>query len=138
RGRRFRLLHRPVQGADPETRRPGQRPRRTPFRPRRRGDLMTTLSRRRLLTGAGVGIAAGAGAAVGAGLARQGVPERAHAAASGLIPFHGPHQAGIATPVQDHLHFAAFDLLTEDRAAVVAMLKAWTAAAERMTAGREV
>lgn len=99
---------------------------------------MTTLSRRRLLTGAGVGIAAGAGAAVGAGLARQGVPERAHAAASGLIPFHGPHQAGIATPVQDHLHFAAFDLLTEDRAAVVAMLKAWTAAAERMTAGREV
>jgi deferrochelatase/peroxidase EfeB len=51
------------------------------------------------------------------------------------VPFHGPHQAGIATPVQDRLHFTTFDVLTEDRGKVVEMLKAWTAAAARMTAG---
>jgi deferrochelatase/peroxidase EfeB len=51
------------------------------------------------------------------------------------VPFHGPHQAGIATPVQDRLHFATFDVLTADPNQVVGMLKAWTAAAARMTAG---
>ena len=27
------------------------------------------------------------------------------------VPFYGAHQAGIATPAQDRLHFAAFDLV---------------------------
>jgi deferrochelatase/peroxidase EfeB len=53
------------------------------------------------------------------------------------VPFHGPHQAGIASPVQDRLHFTTFDVLTEDRDKVVAMLKAWTAAAARMTSGAD-
>ncbi|MGJ7420299.1 iron uptake transporter deferrochelatase/peroxidase subunit, partial [Streptomyces cinereoruber] len=53
-------------------------------------------------------------------------------------PFHGPHQAGIATPVQDRLHFAAFDVTTKDRAELVRLLKDWTRAAERLTAGAEV
>ena len=34
------------------------------------------------------------------------------------IPFYGPHQAGIATPAQDRLHFAAFDLVTDSVADV--------------------
>lgn len=50
-------------------------------------------------------------------------------------PFRGAHQAGIVTPAQDRLHFAAFDVITEDRAELVALLQQWTAAAERMTAG---
>ncbi|MGW1857187.1 iron uptake transporter deferrochelatase/peroxidase subunit, partial [Streptomyces collinus] len=48
------------------------------------------------------------------------------------------YQAGIATPVQDRLHFAAFDVKTDDRAEFVRMLKDWTAAARRMTAGHAV
>ena len=31
------------------------------------------------------------------------------------VPFHGAHQAGIATPVQDRLLFASFDVITDDR-----------------------
>jgi len=50
-------------------------------------------------------------------------------------PFRGEHQAGIVTPVQDRLHFAAFDVTTSSRAQLVALLKAWTHAAERMTQG---
>src|SRR5690606_16347166 len=58
--------------------------------------------------------------------------------AGSVIPFYGAHQAGIATPVQDRLHFAAFDVITDDRAALVSMLKEWTAAAAAMTAGRAI
>jgi deferrochelatase/peroxidase EfeB len=55
-----------------------------------------------------------------------------------VIPFPGRNQAGIATPVQDRMHTVAFDLTTTDRAAVVRLFKAWTDAAARMTAGRDV
>jgi deferrochelatase/peroxidase EfeB len=53
-----------------------------------------------------------------------------------IVPFRGRHQAGIATPAQDRLHFAAFDLTTARVGDVIELLRAWTAAAERMTAGR--
>ncbi len=49
--------------------------------------------------------------------------------------FRGEHQAGIVTPAQDRLHFAAFDVTTTDREELVALLRDWTLAAERMTAG---
>ena len=51
-------------------------------------------------------------------------------------PFRGAHQAGIVTPAQDRLHFAAFDVTTDSREELVALLQAWTDAAERMTQGR--
>jgi deferrochelatase/peroxidase EfeB len=54
------------------------------------------------------------------------------------VDFHGAHQAGIATPVQGHLHFAAFDVTTTDRAALVALLQDWTEAAREMTANRRI
>ena len=50
-------------------------------------------------------------------------------------PFRGEHQAGIVTPAQDRLHFAAFDVTTRSRAQLVSLLKAWTTAADRMTQG---
>ena len=54
----------------------------------------------------------------------------------GLVhAFRGEHQAGIVTPAQDRLHFAAFDVTTGSRAQLVALLKAWTEAADRMTRG---
>jgi deferrochelatase/peroxidase EfeB len=52
--------------------------------------------------------------------------------------FHGPHQAGIVTPAQDRLHFAAFDVTATSRAELLLLLKAWTAAAAAMTQGRPV
>ncbi|MFF1275936.1 iron uptake transporter deferrochelatase/peroxidase subunit [Streptomyces marokkonensis] len=94
-------------------------------------------SRRSLLGWGGAGLALGAAAAGGAAaVARTG--DEPETGAGAAVEFHGPHQAGIATPVQDRLHFAAFDVTTEDRAAFVELLKEWTVAARRMTAGRAV
>ncbi|GAQ65928.1 iron uptake transporter deferrochelatase/peroxidase subunit [Streptomyces scabiei] len=96
-----------------------------------------TPSRRALIGWGGAGLALGAAAAGGA-VAAARPDDDAAPAAGAAVAFHGAHQAGIATPVQDRLHFAAFDVETEDRDAFVAMLKDWTAAARRMTAGKAV
>ncbi|MEU2924945.1 iron uptake transporter deferrochelatase/peroxidase subunit [Streptomyces sp. NPDC007251] len=96
-------------------------------------------SRRALIGWGGAGLALGAAAAGGAvAMTRAGDDIDPAADAGGAVQFHGAHQAGIATPVQDRLHFAAFDVKTDDRDAFVRMLKDWTAAARRMTAGRPV
>ncbi|MFF3754104.1 iron uptake transporter deferrochelatase/peroxidase subunit [Streptomyces sp. NPDC002018] len=95
-------------------------------------------SRRSLLGWGGAGLALGAAAAGGAVAAVRGGGSTAAADSGAAVPFHGPHQAGIATAVQDRLHFAAFDVTTEDRAELVRLLKDWTRAAERMTAGHTV
>ncbi|QEN15794.1 iron uptake transporter deferrochelatase/peroxidase subunit [Mycolicibacterium sp. ELW1] len=95
------------------------------------------LSRRKLFGAAGV-TAAVVGAA-GAG-ALAGRASAAGAVTGGLdkpVPFRGEHQAGIVTPAQDRMHFATFDVTTESKADLVAMLKEWTGMAERMTAGQE-
>jgi deferrochelatase/peroxidase EfeB len=91
------------------------------------------LSRRHLIAGAGVLGAAGvAGALAVDAAATDGGPDGRR------VDFHGAHQAGIATPVQGHLHFASYDVTTTDRAALVALLQDWTAAAREMTADRRV
>ncbi|MGW0880418.1 iron uptake transporter deferrochelatase/peroxidase subunit [Streptomyces sp. NPDC002671] len=97
-------------------------------------------SRRSLIGWGGAGLAFGAAAAGGAvAMSRAGHDaDPAAADAGGAVEFHGANQAGIATPVQDRLHFAAFDVKTEDRDEFVQMLKDWTAAARRMTAGQTV
>ncbi|MFF7020724.1 iron uptake transporter deferrochelatase/peroxidase subunit [Streptomyces klenkii] len=96
-------------------------------------------SRRSVLGWGGAGLALGAAAAGGTATALRLGEDAAPAASAGdAVPFLGEHQAGIATPVQDRLHFAAFDVTTTDRAALVKMLQEWTAAAARMTAGHEV
>ncbi|MFE9607622.1 iron uptake transporter deferrochelatase/peroxidase subunit [Streptomyces sp. NPDC006012] len=96
-------------------------------------------SRRALIGWGGAGLALGAAAAGGAvAAARSGQDADPAADAGTSVGFHGAHQAGIATPVQDRLHFAAFDVKTDDRAALVQLLKDWTAAARRMTEGAAV
>ncbi len=93
------------------------------------------VSRRRLFGLAGAGAAlVGVGGATGAAAAHAIDTDASQAAA---VPFWGQHQAGITTPAQDRLHFVAFDVTTRDRAELVDLLRAWTAAAERMTSGRE-
>lgn len=52
--------------------------------------------------------------------------------------FDGQHQAGIVTPMQKHLFFAAFDVTTTNRGELVELLVDWTDAARRMTQGEQV
>jgi deferrochelatase/peroxidase EfeB len=100
---------------------------------------MARLTRRALLaSAAGGGMAAAAGG--GFALGRESADDAdGPSAADQIVPFHGRHQAGIATPAQDRLHFAAFDVEDGLRAGDLReLLHAWSRAAERMTAGRMV
>jgi deferrochelatase/peroxidase EfeB len=98
---------------------------------------MTPITRRRFLGAAGAG-AAGLGlGAAGGFLAGQETAE-ASGEGTGSVPFYGEHQAGIDTPAQDRLHFAAFDLLTEDPEELRELLREWTLAAAEATAGEMV
>jgi deferrochelatase/peroxidase EfeB len=92
-------------------------------------------SRRRFLTRAGVAALATAAPAIDARAAEPAAATRA-AAARDTEPFWGTHQAGIATPLQKHLYFAALDLTTTKREDVVNLLRVWTDATARMTAGQ--
>ncbi|WP_173099777.1 iron uptake transporter deferrochelatase/peroxidase subunit [Actinomadura verrucosospora] len=94
------------------------------------------MSRRRMLGFSGASLVVGA--AAGAGLDRVASADTGKGGADAAVPFHGAHQAGIATAVQDRLHFAAFDVTTDDRGKLVQMLKDWTQAAADMTAGRAI
>jgi deferrochelatase/peroxidase EfeB len=112
---------------------------------------------RRGFLGAAGGLLAAAGAcpfahaasaqsiAKGIALAGQGVGK------SVVEPFHGVHQGGIITALQNHTYFAAFDILDTaapaayggkpaplrpvTRADLIGLMQAWTAAAARMTQG---
>jgi deferrochelatase/peroxidase EfeB len=97
---------------------------------------VSPLTRRRLLASAGAG-AAGIGLGAGGYLLGQENAE-ASAEGAGSVPFYGEHQAGIDTPAQDRLHFAAFDLLTEDPAELRELLREWTVAAAEATAGEMI
>jgi deferrochelatase/peroxidase EfeB len=95
------------------------------------------LSRRRLLGTAALGGSALAVAGAGVGYAAR--DESASTSSDNdPVPFYGAHQAGIATPVQDRLAFAAFDVVTPDRRQLEGMLGLWAAAAVRMTRGQPV
>ncbi|MFC0439984.1 Dyp-type peroxidase [Kutzneria buriramensis] len=93
-----------------------------------------SLSRRHFLQGAGAGVA---GTALVGGLAAAGA--RADTGSAPAVPesypFHGPRQAGVATPPQRFATFAAFDATAADRAGLTAMFKALTDRARFLTAG---
>src|SRR4051812_6034240 len=96
------------------------------------------LSRRELfrLAGAtGAGLALGGG---GAALVARGIADTGSSTAGAAIPFFGRNQAGITTPQQDRLLFAAFDLVTEEVSEVQDLLRKWSAAAALMNEGRLV
>ncbi|WP_455133769.1 iron uptake transporter deferrochelatase/peroxidase subunit [Microbacterium aurum] len=101
----------------------------------------TGLSRRGLLGlaagvgAAGLAVGAGAGSIAGVAAGRQ----KAGDAAASVFPYFGAHQAGITTPVQDHLHFAAFDMMARtNRDDLIELLQDWTYAAARMSQGLDV
>jgi deferrochelatase/peroxidase EfeB len=97
---------------------------------------MTELTRRRLLAAAGVG-AAGVGLGGAAGYL-VGSDEAQANGGTGSVPFYGEHQAGIDTPAQDRLHFAAFDLVEPSRTALRELMREWSSAAAEMTAGQMI
>ncbi|MDN5894162.1 MAG: Dyp-type peroxidase [Nocardioides sp.] len=93
------------------------------------------LSRRNLLrTGAvaagGIAIGVGAREAVAAGTTPDaGVPA--------TVPFHGRHQAGVATPPQAYAVFVAYDLRAGvDREALIRLMRIWTDDIARLVDGR--
>ncbi|MGI4895384.1 MAG: iron uptake transporter deferrochelatase/peroxidase subunit [Janthinobacterium lividum] len=89
-------------------------------------------SRRGVLTGAAVVGAAGLGAS-GVALAGRGVSSAS--AVARTVAFHGPKQAGIITPAQDQLVFAALDVTTTDAGALADVLARWGEAVATMTTG---
>ncbi|WP_413232716.1 iron uptake transporter deferrochelatase/peroxidase subunit [Mycolicibacterium sp. 050158] len=95
------------------------------------------LSRRRLFGAAGVTAAVVGAAGAGALAGRASAANPAGTELQGAVPFRGERQAGIVTAAQDRMHFCSFDVTTDDRDDVIAMLKQWTEMAERMTQGHE-
>ena len=96
---------------------------------------MSPVTRRRLLASAGAGAAGiGLGGATGFLIGKDSAD--ASSEGTGTVPFHAPHQAGIATPAQDRLHFAAFDLVTEDPGELRELMRECSKAAAEMTAGQ--
>ncbi|MGO4104959.1 iron uptake transporter deferrochelatase/peroxidase subunit [Leifsonia sp. YAF41] len=99
------------------------------------------ISRRGLLGLAGAGVA-GIGIGIAADravLAATGAGSGAAASATRSYDFYGTHQAGIVTPAQDRLHFAAFDMsASATRADLIELLQDWTIAAAAMTAGKDI
>ena len=97
-------------------------------------------TRRRLIrTAAGLAASAGIGLPMPA-VAEAGDAPRNTASAGDnrnrIEPFWGTHQGGITTPLQTHTYMAALDLVTAKRDDVIAMLRAWTSAAAKMSIGQ--
>jgi deferrochelatase/peroxidase EfeB len=95
------------------------------------------LSRRKLFGAAGVTAAVVGAAGAGALAGRASAASPASVELQSAVPFRGERQAGIVTAAQDRMHFCSFDVTTDDRDEVAAMLKEWTAMAERMTLAEE-
>ncbi|MFE6889951.1 iron uptake transporter deferrochelatase/peroxidase subunit [Streptomyces sp. NPDC057694] len=99
------------------------------------------ITRRRLIGTAGAtGVALGAvGAGAGYAVASSNSPEQPTALTSlgaDAVMFHGKHQPGITTPMQARGHLVAFDLAAgAGRKEAAALLRRWSATAERLMAG---
>lgn len=93
-----------------------------------------------ILGGGAAGLALGAGGGFAYGTRRERTAAANAPRPEDLIhPFAGEHQAGITTPVQEHLHFAAFDMTDDaDRDELIEVLERWTEAARRLTLGGDV
>jgi deferrochelatase/peroxidase EfeB len=81
--------------------------------------------------------ALGLGATFGAGMPASGTAEAAPSG-GGRVPFHGPHQAGIATATQEHVHFLALDVVSDAPIDLRGLLASLSTAAGHLTAGEPV
>lgn len=94
------------------------------------------ISRRALLGAFSAGAASTGLLVTGATVARD--QDADSSTSQDVVAFDGEHQAGIATPVQAHLTFAAYDLTATTRAELVSLLQDWTAAARYLCSARPV
>jgi deferrochelatase/peroxidase EfeB len=92
-------------------------------------------TRRGFLTGA---VGAGLGTAFGSAGAAASVTATHGAVADEAVPFFGPHQAGIATPTQEHLQFGAFDMVSNSVDDLRRLLRDWSRAAALMARGEAI
>ena len=83
---------------------------------------------------ASLGVTLGAGAATDA----QAADAQAAVGHPARVPFYGTHQAGIATPTQEHVHFLALDVVSDSAGDLRALLETLSAAAARLTSGEPV
>ena len=105
-----------------------------------------TPNRRRFLGGAALtaaGLAVGGAAGYSVRAATAGAPTVA--AGTGetgpddvVVPFYGSRQAGVVTPQQERLMFAALDVTSTDVHDVQLLLGRWAAIAARFTQGKSV
>lgn len=71
-------------------------------------------------------------------LAGEGHVTQVSGGAGEVVEFFGAHQAGIATPTQGFVQFAAFDLVSGALEDLRGLLARWSAAAELLALGRPV
>ncbi len=86
--------------------------------------------------GLGTGAVAALGAGAGALAADHGGSGSAAAEEADALSFWGGHQQGVVNSPQEQTYFAAFDLATDQRSEVAALLRTWTGMAARLTAGQ--
>lgn len=93
------------------------------------------VTRRGALAGAAMfGLGAGLDRALGSA---GGGGERGTASQSAEpVAFYGKHQAGIGTPAQEFVNFAAFDLTSDSSDDLRSLLQEWSQAAAGLTVGR--
>ncbi len=101
-----------------------------------RDDARLRMTRRGLLAGSGLAAAA----ALVAGVSTDSSPAEAAnsavgASSSTAVPFFGAHQAGILTPQQEFLTFAAYDMVASDPESLADLLRTWTSAAAHLVEG---
>jgi deferrochelatase/peroxidase EfeB len=97
------------------------------------------LTRRALITSGGAAAAVAAAAGVGFAATKEDDGGDGPDAGAHIVPFHGEHQAGIATPAQDRLHFAAFDVEPGVSGRDLRdLMRDWTRAAATMAGGQPV
>ncbi|MCW2496047.1 Dyp-type peroxidase, partial [Jatrophihabitans sp.] len=88
-----------------------------------------TIERRNFLRGAAVTVGGLAAASIAPTVAGAADPKPEQ------VAFHGPHQAGILTPRQNHAAFLAFDLTATTRAELVELMKTLTERARFLATG---
>ena len=101
-------------------------------------DAPSTTNRRSVLRG---GLLVGAGVVGGGvigGFAEPAIASAASGSATNTEPFYGAHQSGILTDTQRQTVLAAFDLTSDNRADLVALLKAWTRLGAELAQGQSV
>lgn len=89
----------------------------------------------------GLGLLLGGGA-IGSLFAAENIRKteaaQSQEASGAAIPFYGQHQAGIVTPAQNFICFAAFDVTASGAASLQKLFRTWTGAAAAMAEGKPV